>query len=123
MIRSMTAFASAEGPSELGLLSCELRTVNHRYLDVSLRLPEDLRALEPTLRERIGQHLARGKVDLGMRVRTDSHDAVVADEISFARRLFARKGWPVIDVTRRSIEETAAAVLNLYNERQRASIS
>jgi regulator of PEP synthase PpsR (kinase-PPPase family) len=47
---------------------------------------------------------------------------VVADEIAFARRLFARKGWPVIDVTRRSIEETAAAVLNLYNERQRASI-
>ena len=46
---------------------------------------------------------------------------VVADEISFARRLFARNGWPVIDVTRRSIEETAAAVLNLYNERQRSA--
>ncbi len=86
MIRSMTAFASAEGPSELGLLSCELRTVNHRYLDVSLRLPEDLRALEPTLRERIGQHLARGKVDLGMRVRTDSHDAGLAlDEVLLQR--------------------------------------
>ncbi len=45
---------------------------------------------------------------------------VVADEITFARRLFAKNGWPVIDVTRRSIEETAAAVLNLYTERQRA---
>jgi len=45
---------------------------------------------------------------------------VVADEIAFARKLFARNSWPVIDVTRRSIEETAAAVLNLYNERQRA---
>mgnify|MGYP003656019288 FL=1 len=45
---------------------------------------------------------------------------VVADEISFARRLFARNAWPVIDVTRRSIEETAAAVLNLYSDRQRA---
>jgi regulator of PEP synthase PpsR (kinase-PPPase family) len=44
----------------------------------------------------------------------------VAEEITFARRLFAKNGWPVIDVTRRSIEETAAAVLNLYNERQRA---
>lgn len=42
---------------------------------------------------------------------------IVAEEISFARRLYARHGWPVIDVTRRSIEETAAAVLNLYNER------
>lgn len=48
---------------------------------------------------------------------------VVADEIAFARKLFARNGWPVIDVTRRSIEETAAAVLNLYNERQRERMS
>ncbi|MBI1260240.1 MAG: pyruvate, phosphate dikinase/phosphoenolpyruvate synthase regulator [Rhizobiales bacterium] len=46
---------------------------------------------------------------------------VVAEEISFARRLYARHGWPVIDVTRRSIEETAAAVLNLYNERLKIS--
>jgi regulator of PEP synthase PpsR (kinase-PPPase family) len=41
----------------------------------------------------------------------------VAAEVAFARRLFSDKGWPVIDVTRRSIEETAAAVINLYNER------
>ena len=39
-------------------------------------------------------------------------------EIKFARRMFADNGWPVIDVTRRSIEETAAAVIRLYNERQ-----
>ena len=44
----------------------------------------------------------------------------VSDEVAYARRLYARNGWPVIDVTRRSIEETAAAVLNLYSERQRA---
>lgn len=42
----------------------------------------------------------------------------VAKEVQFARRLFADNGWPVIDVTRRSIEETAAAVINLFNERQ-----
>ncbi|MGB3809023.1 MAG: pyruvate, water dikinase regulatory protein [Parvibaculum sp.] len=47
-----------------------------------------------------------------------NHDAV-DEEVAFARRLCARHGWPVIDVTRRSIEETAAAVLNLYNERQK----
>jgi regulator of PEP synthase PpsR (kinase-PPPase family) len=41
----------------------------------------------------------------------------VAREVQFARRMFADNGWPVIDVTRRSIEETAAAVINLYNER------
>ena len=44
----------------------------------------------------------------------------VAKEVQFARRLFADNGWPVIDVTRRSIEETAAAVINLYFERQAA---
>lgn len=43
----------------------------------------------------------------------------VEEEVTFARKLFARHGWPVIDVTRRSIEETAAAVLNLYNDRQK----
>jgi len=41
----------------------------------------------------------------------------VTREVAFARRIFADNGWPVIDVTRRSIEETAAAIINLYNER------
>ncbi len=44
------------------------------------------------------------------------HEAVVA-ELTFARRIFSDHGWPVIDVTRRSIEETAAAIINLVNER------
>ncbi len=43
-------------------------------------------------------------------------DAVKA-ELAFARRLFADNGWPVIDVTRRSIEETALAIVKLYAER------
>ena len=42
----------------------------------------------------------------------------VTEEVKYARRMFADNGWPVIDVTRRSIEETAAAVINLYNERR-----
>lgn len=44
----------------------------------------------------------------------------VSREVQYARRMFADNGWPVIDVSRRSIEETAAAVINLYNERQAA---
>ena len=47
-------------------------------------------------------------------VKTD----VVSAELTYARRMFADNGWPVIDVTRRSIEETAAAVINLMNDRQ-----
>jgi [pyruvate, water dikinase]-phosphate phosphotransferase / [pyruvate, water dikinase] kinase len=41
----------------------------------------------------------------------------IKEELTYARRLFSQRGWPVIDVTRRSIEETAAAILNLYNRR------
>ena len=42
----------------------------------------------------------------------------VREEVNAAKRLFARKGWPVIDVTRRSVEETSARIINLFNERQ-----
>jgi hypothetical protein len=45
---------------------------------------------------------------------------VIKEEVAFARKLFARNDWPVIDVTRRSIEETAAAVLNLLSRRSEA---
>jgi uncharacterized protein (TIGR00255 family) len=67
MIRSMTAYASAETTGPAGTLSCELRTVNHRYLELSPRLPEDLRSFESQLRERIATKLSRGKLDITVR--------------------------------------------------------
>ena len=70
MVRSMTAFARRETSAEWGELSIELRTVNHRYLDVSLRMPEELRVLEPKLREAISARLARGKVECNIRYKT-----------------------------------------------------
>ena len=69
MIRSMTAFASGERATEWGTLGCELRAVNHRFLELGLRLPEELRAYEPLLRERIASRVSRGKLDLVMRLR------------------------------------------------------
>lgn len=63
MISSMTAFGSARVENEAGSVSLEFRTVNNRFLDVSLRLPDDLRAAEQPLRELIGRLLSRGKVD------------------------------------------------------------
>jgi len=47
----------------------------------------------------------------------------VKEEIAFARRIFGDNGWPVIDVTRRSIEESAAAIINLFNERQMRDVA
>jgi len=58
MIRSMTAFSRQEASSEAGELVLELRTVNHRYLDISLRLPEELRNLNRSC----GSKLPRGWV-------------------------------------------------------------
>jgi len=49
-------------------------------------------------------------------------DDRVRKEVAFARRMYADNGWPVIDVTRRSIEETAAAVIRLYQEREKRDI-
>lgn len=68
-IRSMTAFASGELNTPWGVLSCELRSVNHRFLEVATRLPDELRALEPALRERIASRVSRGKVDVSLRLR------------------------------------------------------
>lgn len=63
MIRSMTGFARRERQGSFGTLVCELRTVNHRYLEISLRLPEELKALDNDVRQTIGASLRRGKVD------------------------------------------------------------
>ncbi|KAG9595406.1 hypothetical protein KCV01_g9927, partial [Aureobasidium melanogenum] len=68
----MTAYASAESAGPSGTLTCELRTVNHRYLEISPRLPEDLRNFESALRERIATRLSRGKVDVTVRLRSES---------------------------------------------------
>ena len=69
MIRSMTAFASGERGTPWGVLGCELRSVNHRFLETGLRLADELRALEPVLRERVAARVQRGKLDLVMRLR------------------------------------------------------
>jgi len=67
MIRSMTAFAKQQSQSELGMISWELKTVNNRFVDLSWRLPESLRILEPALREATKEHLQRGKLDASLR--------------------------------------------------------
>jgi uncharacterized protein (TIGR00255 family) len=67
MVFSMTAFARQMSTSELGQLTLEIKSVNHRFSEVSLRLPEDLRFLEPRLREAIAKFIQRGKVDCVVR--------------------------------------------------------
>jgi uncharacterized protein (TIGR00255 family) len=66
MIRSMTGFARRERQGPWGTLTCELRAVNHRYLELSLRMPEELRGLENDARQLLTSTLRRGKVDAGL---------------------------------------------------------
>ncbi|MHB8911524.1 MAG: YicC/YloC family endoribonuclease [Lysobacter sp.] len=75
MIRSMTAFASGERVTQWGTLGCELRSVNHRFLEIGVRLHDDLRALEPVLRERIAARIQRGKLDFTLRLRSPEGEA------------------------------------------------
>jgi uncharacterized protein (TIGR00255 family) len=70
MIRSMTAFARQQEHGEYGELTWEIRSVNHRFLETTVRLPEDLRGIEPVVRERVTARLGRGKVECNLRFKT-----------------------------------------------------
>ncbi|HSN18706.1 MAG TPA: YicC/YloC family endoribonuclease [Gammaproteobacteria bacterium] len=82
MARSMTGFARREARGDFGVLVWELRSVNHRYLDMSLRLPEELRALESECRERIAAAVKRGKLDGQLRFEpaAGGHAVLMVDE-------------------------------------------
>jgi len=67
MVRSMTAFSHQESAGDFGALVLELRSVNQRFLDISFRMPEELRSLEPRLRSAISAALSRGKLECNLR--------------------------------------------------------
>lgn len=134
MIRSMTSFASADSEGAWGALSVELRSVNHRYLELAVRLPEELRGLEPAIRERIGARLSRGKIDFGLRHRrSEGATALTLDEPVVTRladvhrdlgarfpglhtELTALLGWPGVlveqGVDQEGLREAALALVD-----------
>jgi len=67
MIASMTAFGRTEETGDFGHAIWEIRSVNHRYLEISLRLPDDLRLLETAVREHVSGRISRGKIDCLLR--------------------------------------------------------
>ncbi len=67
MIQSMTAFARSQGQGAWGSAVCELRSINHRYLEMSVRMPEALHELEALMRERVRHHIKRGKIECQIR--------------------------------------------------------
>lgn len=92
MIRSMTAFAANE--TELGnlMVSCELRSVNHRYLDISIKLPDRLRFVEADVRSLISAKISRGKIECSINVKKQAgRQTFVVDQDAVAALIAATK--------------------------------
>jgi len=138
MIRSMTGFARRERQGPWGTLTCELRSVNHRYLELSLRLPDDLRGLENDARQLLSGSLRRGKVDAGVYLKNalagtaslEVNRAVIEQVVAGAAEVRAIAGdaagslspldvlrWPgVIRDTERDVTPIATAAVDLLKE-------
>ncbi len=110
MIRSMTAFASSSVETADAELTWELRSVNHRYLETSVRLPDELRTMEPLVRERVTTRLGRGKLECVLRYRWVAQKAA-------ALELDQDRLKAVLDacrrVEKRSAEATSPGVIDL----------
>ena len=106
MIASMTGFARRETSGEWGTLVCELRSVNHRFLEAGFRLPDELRAAEGELRTRLTRQLRRGKVDCTITYRRPqgAGSALEVDPVALERVL------AVVHIVARTLREPAAAV-------------
>lgn len=92
MIRSMTGFGAAEGPVGGSRISVELRAVNHRFFNPSLKLPQALAKWEVEVREHLRQRISRGHLTVSARVVRDDALGAVVDEARFAAAAEALKG-------------------------------
>ncbi|PHM72704.1 YicC/YloC family endoribonuclease [Xenorhabdus kozodoii] len=94
MIRSMTAFARRDIKGSWGNAAWELRSVNQRYLETYIRLPEQFRSLEPVIRERIRSRLTRGKVECNLRFELDTlaQGSLILNE-KLAKQLVEAASW------------------------------
>jgi uncharacterized protein (TIGR00255 family) len=109
-ITSMTGFARREAFGPWGTLVCELRSVNHRFLEASFRLPDELRAAEPDLRQRLGREIKRGKVDCSISARrVQAADAALEVDAAALDRLITR----VREVARGLPEQHTVNVLDI----------
>ena len=86
MPRSMTAFARNTIDFPWGSVTCELRSVNHRFLETGFRLPETLRQVEMSLREIARKKLSRGKVECSIQLAFNSADSTVSPDLMLAKQ-------------------------------------
>lgn len=105
----MTAFARIQETCDSGSLTWEIRSVNHRYLEPGIKLPEDFKILETDIRKLITQYLERGKIDIGLRYKLD--------ESSSKGAIYLNN-----DLVRR-LAEVEQSVLDIVHEGQKLSVS
>jgi len=108
VIRSMTAFARVQETCDEGSITWELRSVNHRYLEPGIKLPEDFKQLEPEVRKLLAQYLTRGKVDLGLRYKLDK---ATQTEIALNQDIVLKLG------------QVEQQVLNIVHEGKKLSVT
>ncbi|MCF1440082.1 MAG: hypothetical protein LPD71_15525, partial [Shewanella sp.] len=107
MIQSMTAYARIEHKADWGTASWEIRSVNQRYLETYLRLPEQFRSLEPVLRDRLRKRLHRGKVEVNLRVDlADKAGTELQINQDLARQLLSAANWLIQEAGKGDISLT-----------------
>jgi uncharacterized protein (TIGR00255 family) len=111
VIQSMTAFACHALTADWGVATWEIKTVNHRYLDISIRLPEALRALEMAARDQIKQNLARGKVEVSLHWQVKDEQALALTVDHAMVRALVAAGDAVTRVTDSAYSLRAADIL------------
>jgi len=108
VLRSMTAFARVQESCDSGTVTWEIRSVNHRYLEPGLKLPEEFKTLEPEIRKQVAKYLTRGKVDIGLRYKLSQINAADIDLNE--------------DIVR-SLRQIEQKVLNIVHEGSKLSVS
>lgn len=137
MIQSMTAFARVQKQINAGTLCWEIRSVNHRYLDVSFRLPEAFRFVEPQLRNLLRDKISRGKLECQLKYQdmaVDTQSMVIntglvnalvdlSHQLSASHHLANDLGvsrilkWPgVVQISTPDVDEMALGVQSLFEE-------
>ena len=104
----MTAFARVQQSNEAGSITWELRSVNHRYLEPGIKLPDEFRQLEPEIRKQLGKYLTRGKIDLSLRYKIDQQ---LPSKVSLNENIV------------HSLREVEQQVLNIVHEGSKLSVS
>jgi uncharacterized protein (TIGR00255 family) len=104
----MTAFARVQESNDAGSITWELRSVNHRYLEPGLKLPDEFRQLEPEIRKLLGSYLTRGKVDLSLRYKIDQQQ---------------QSKIGLNDDIVHSLREVEQKILNIVHEGSKLSVS